>query len=51
MGPKEALNKELGSQLSAAVHEAAPVAMRDALSLGQLPIRGYADPIAVWRLA
>ena len=49
----EALNKQLGSQLlvSAAVHEAAPAAMRDAVSQGRLAIRGYADPIPVWRLA
>jgi adenylate cyclase len=48
----ESLNKEVGSQLlvSAAIHEAAPAAMRDAVPLGPLAIRGYADPIAVWRL-
>ena len=49
----ESLNKEVGSQLlvSAAVHEAAGNAIGDGLPLGNVAIRGYAEPVAVWRLA
>ena len=49
----ESLNKEVGSQLvvSEAVREAAGDAVGQALPLGALPVRGYAEPITVWRLA
>jgi adenylate cyclase len=48
----EGLNKEFGSQLliSDAVHrEIGDLA--DAVSLGEVPIRGYEQPARVWRLA
>jgi adenylate cyclase len=49
----ESLNKEVGSQLvvSDAVREAAGDAIGKALPLGPLSVRGYADPVTVWRLA
>ena len=49
----ESLNKEIGSQLivSDAVREAAREALGEALPLGAVPVRGYADPVTVWRLA
>jgi adenylate cyclase len=49
----ESLNKEVGSQLvvSEAVREAAGDAVGKALPLGPLPVRGYAEPVTVWRLA
>jgi adenylate cyclase len=49
----ENLNKEVGSQLivSDAVREAAGNSVSDAVPLGPLPVRGYADPVTVWRLA
>ena len=49
----ESLNKEMGSQLlvSEAVREAAADAIGDALPLGPVPLRGYAEPVTVWRLA
>jgi adenylate cyclase len=49
----ESLNKEMGSQLivSDAVREAAREALGEALSLGPVPVRGYAEPVTVWRLA
>jgi adenylate cyclase len=49
----ESLNKEVGSQLvvSEAVREAAGDAVGKALPLGPLAVRGYADPVTVWRLA
>ena len=49
----ESLNKEAGSQLivSDAVREAAGDAVGEALPLGALPVRGYAEPVTVWRLA
>jgi adenylate cyclase len=49
----ESLNKEVGSQLvvSDAVREAAGDAVGKALPLGPLPVRGYAEPVTVWRLA
>ena len=49
----ESLNKEVGSQLvvSEAVREAAGDAVGKALPLGALPVRGYAEPVTVWRLA
>ena len=48
----EGLNKEFGSQLliSDAVHqEIGDVA--EAVSLGDVPVRGYEQPVRVWRLA
>jgi len=49
----ESLNKEVNSQLivSDAVREAAGGAVGDVLPLGALPVRGYAEPVTVWRLA
>jgi adenylate cyclase len=49
----ESLNKEVGSQLivSDTVREAAGDAVGEALPLGPLPVRGYEEPITVWRLA
>jgi adenylate cyclase len=49
----ESLNKEVGSQLiiSDAVREAAREAIGEALPLGAVPVRGYAEPVTVWRLA
>ncbi len=49
----ESLNKEVGSQLivSETVREAAGGAVGEAVSLGALPVRGYEEPITVWRLA
>ena len=49
----ESLNKEVGSQLivSDTVREAARDAVGEALLLGPLPVRGYEEPITVWRLA
>jgi adenylate cyclase len=48
----EALNKELGSQLlnSATVHEVLGEDCSDAVSLGEVPVRGYEHPVPVWRL-
>jgi adenylate cyclase len=48
----EALNKEFGSQLliSAAVHHAVGEGVRDAVSLGEVAVRGYEAPMAVWQL-
>ena len=48
----ETLNKEFGSQLliSDAVHQdIGDVA--GATSLGDVPIRGYEQPVRIWRLA
>jgi adenylate cyclase len=49
----ESLNKELDSQLlvSQDVHDAAPAATKDARRLGPVKLRGYAEPVTVWRLA
>jgi adenylate cyclase len=49
----EALNKDFGSQLliSAAVRDALGDACSDAGLIGNIPIRGYEEPQAVWRLA
>jgi adenylate cyclase len=49
----ESLNKEVGSQLvvSDAVREAAGEAVGEVLPLGPLSVRGYAEPVTVWRLA
>ncbi|HLG84873.1 MAG TPA: adenylate/guanylate cyclase domain-containing protein [Bradyrhizobium sp.] len=48
----EALNKKFGSQLliSAAVREALGEDGDDAVSLGEVPIRGYEQPMAVFQL-
>jgi adenylate cyclase len=48
----ESLNKEFNSQLliSSAVCEALGELGRDAVSLGQVAIKGYDRPMAVWRL-
>jgi adenylate cyclase len=49
----EALNKEFGSQLlvSNDVYEAAGNGKPDAVSLGEVEVRGYEQPMTVWRLA
>ena len=49
----ESLNKEVGSQLivSDTVREAAGDAAGEALPLGPVPVRGYEEPVTVWRLA
>jgi adenylate cyclase len=49
----ESLNKDVGSQLivSDTVREAAGDAVGEALPLGPLPVRGYEEPVTVWRLA
>ena len=49
----ESLNKEVGSQLivSDTVREAAGDAVGEALPLGALAVRGYEEPVTVWRLA
>jgi adenylate cyclase len=48
----EALNKEFNSQflVSAAVHEALDQDRGDAISLGEVAIRGYDRPMTVWQL-
>jgi len=48
----ESLNKEFNSQLliSSAVCDALGEAGRDAVSLGQVAIKGYDQPMAVWQL-
>ena len=48
----ESLNKELGTQclISAAMYEALGEAGRDAVPLGEVKVRGYEQPIPVWRL-
>ena len=48
----EALNKEFGSQLliSSAVHDVLGKDGADAVSLGEVPIRGYERPMAIWQL-
>ena len=49
----ESLNKEFGSQflVSDAIRVAAGEAIGDALPLGPVAVRGYCEPVAVWRLA
>ena len=49
----EALNKEFGSQLlvSADVYAAVGDGHADAVSLGEIDVRGYDQPQVVWRLA
>jgi adenylate cyclase len=48
----EALNKELGTQclISGTVYQELGEAARDAVPLGEIKVRGYEQPIAVWRL-
>jgi adenylate cyclase len=48
----EALNKEFGSQLliSSAVLDALGKDGADAISLGEVPVRGYEAPMTVWQL-
>ena len=48
----EALNKDFNSRflISADVHEALGEDGRDAVPLGEVPVRGYDRPIAVWQL-
>jgi adenylate cyclase len=48
----EALNKEFGSQLliSSAVRDVLGKECPDAVSLGEVPIRGYERPMAIWQL-
>ena len=48
----EALNKEFNSQflISQAVRDAVGDEARDAVALGEVPIRGYDRPMAVWQL-
>jgi adenylate cyclase len=48
----EALNKEFNSQflISQAVHDALGEEGKDAVALGEVPIRGYDRPMAVWQL-
>jgi adenylate cyclase len=49
----EALNKEFGSQLliSAAVRDALGELGGDAVLISEVPVRGYDEPQAVWKLA
>jgi adenylate cyclase len=49
----ESLNKDFGSQLliSEATRQAAGDALGEATSLGAVPVRGYVEPVTVWRLA
>jgi adenylate cyclase len=48
----EALNKDFNSQflISQAVRDALGEDARDAVALGEVPIRGYDRPMAVWQL-
>jgi adenylate cyclase len=48
----EALNKEFGSQflISSAVRDALGKDCPDAVSLGEVPVRGYEAPMTVWQL-
>lgn len=48
----EALNKEFGTQLliSSAVRDEIGAAAADAALIGHVPMRGYAEPLAVWRV-
>jgi adenylate cyclase len=48
----EALNKEFNSQflISSDVHEALGEDGKDAVSLGEVPVRGYERPVIVWQL-
>jgi adenylate cyclase len=48
----EALNREFGSQflISSAVRDALGKDCPDAVSLGEVPIRGYEQPMSIWQL-
>jgi adenylate cyclase len=48
----EALNKDFGSQLliSSAVRDVLGKDCPDAVALGEVPIRGYEQPMAIWQL-
>ena len=48
----EALNKQFGSQVlvSAGIHDALGPALADARPLGEVAVRGYDRPLAVWQL-
>jgi adenylate cyclase len=48
----EALNKDFNSQflISQAVRDALGEECSDAVSLGEVPVRGYDKPVTVWRL-
>lgn len=48
----ESLNKEFNSQLliSSVVRDALGDSCADAVSLGNVPVKGYEQPMAVWRL-
>ncbi|UGY15748.1 adenylate/guanylate cyclase domain-containing protein [Bradyrhizobium septentrionale] len=48
----EALNKDLGSQflISSAVRDALGEECKDAVSRGEIPVRGYEHPVPVWQL-
>src|SRR6202030_2933658 len=48
----EALNKQFGSQIliSSAVRDGLGKACPDAISLGEVPVRGYEAPMTVWQL-
>ena len=48
----EALNKDFNSQflISAAVHDALGDDGKDAKPLGEVPVRGYEQPMAIWQL-
>ena len=49
----EALNKEFNSQLliSSVVRDALGESCADAISLGEVAVKGYEQPMAIWRLA
>ena len=49
----EALNKTFGSQLliSQVVYDAIPDMRGDAMPLGDVTIRGFDEPIPIWKLA
>lgn len=49
----EALNKDFNSQflISAAVRDALGEECRDAVALGEVPVRGYDRPVTVWKIA
>ena len=49
----EALNKEFNSQLliSSVVRDALGEFCADAISLGEVAVKGYEQPMAIWRLA
>ena len=49
----EALNKDFNSQflISAAVHDALGEECSDAVALGEVPVKGYDQPVTVWKVA